>query len=301
MLRGAGAEERLLAPLLLLVGASFALLRFGTENEVYLAPLLVSLLGSAAWVQWVQSRRVGWLLLAGTLTAGACLLHQIHFWWWLALGLVTWWGKPLRWREAVAYALPALLVPAAYLVAAAHEGYPLTPTGLVEFILHDYVVNGATPTTGPKNVLLTAINLVRSFVQVHGSGLALVKRHPALALVPLAGLGLLWRARGAWAGRRAGSERERLVARGHAWALGLHVLFAAINEGNAEFMVMVPPLVAVLAAARGRWRAGALWPAGAALLLWNVAFGIGPGHWLDFGTAPGPLVARVRDEPAAEF
>lgn len=288
------------AVLLFITGASFGLLRFATENEVYLAPLLLSLLGSGAWARWAQTRRWPPLLLAGTFTAAACLLHQLHVWWWLALLLATWWGRPLRWRAATAYALPALLVPVAYLLAATHAGYPGTLAGVLGFVFHDLIQGGA-PGFGPKNLLLTVVNLGRSFGQVHGSGLALLRQFLALGLVPLLCGALLWRARRAWRGWGAPDAGQRLVLRGHALALALHVLFAAFSEGNAEFMVMVPPLAVLLAAGWGRWHAARLWPVGGALLVWNLAFGLLPGHWLDFGQTPAPLLARIQAEPRAAF
>ncbi len=306
VLRASGGHEAPVAPLLLVVGASFGLLRFATENEAYLAPLFVSLLGSVAWCRWAQTQRLGWVALAGALTAGACLLHQIHVWWWLALGLTTWLaGRPLRWGAAFAYVGPALIVPLTYLIAAHHEGYPLTPNGLTTFIFHDYVVNGATPSAGLKSFLLTPINLIRTFGQVHGSGLALARAFPVpVGAAVLLTLALLWRARRMWAGRRrVGGElavSERLVARGHALVLVLHVAFAAINDGNAEFMVMVPPLLAVLAAAWGQWRKPALWAAGAALLVWNLTFGLLPQHFLTLNLSE-TLLTRIQAAPRAAF
>jgi hypothetical protein len=301
VLRAAGGGNVPVWALLLVVGASFGLLRFATENEAYIAPVFVSLVGSAVWCRWVQTRHLGWAVLAGTLTASACLMHQIHFWWWLALALATWLGQPLRWRAAIAYALPALLVPAAYALAAHHEGYPMTPTGLTQFILHDYVVSGATPSAGLKAFLLTPINLVRTFGQVHGSGLALARQFPvAVSGLLLVVMVLVWQARRGWGGRRIPTDHQRLVARAHAGVLGLHVMFAAINDGNAEFMVMVPPLLAVLAAAWGQWRGAAVGYAGAALLIWNLGFGLLPARFLNFSQSQ-KLLMRIQTEPRATF
>ncbi len=305
VLRAAGAPATSLAAWLLVVGSTFGLLRFATENEAYLAPILVSTLASGAWVRWAANPdakgSLRWLLLAGALAAGACLLHQIHFWWWLGLGLGTWWGRPVRWRAAVAYGLPALLVPATYALAAHHEGFPLTAAGLTNFVLHDYVVNGATPTPGLKALMLTVINLGRTLGQVHGTVVALLLRWPVLWLVPMVVAALLWRARRVWAGRRdevgAGERRIRLA---HALAFGLHAAFAAINDGNAEFMAMLPLLGAVVAVGWGQWRPVPLAWAGAALLLWNLAFGLLPNHFLTLN-ASAALAARVRAAPKAHW
>lgn len=305
VLRTAGATEETLAPWLLLVGSTFGLLRFATENETYLAPLLLSVLASGAWVRWAVQpaarRAAGWLLLAGALAAGACLLHQLHVWWWLALGVGTVWGRPLRWRAALSYGLPAGLVPVAYALAAHHAGFALTGRGMTDFVFHDYVVNGATPTPGVKALLLTGINLGRTLGQVHGTTLLLLGRWPALALVPVTVAALLWRARRAWTGRRAlADDGARRIWQAHALAFGLHVAFAAASDGNAEFMVMLPILGAVLAAGWGQWRPRPLALAGAALLLWNLAFGLLPNHFL-IQNASAALAARVRATPGAHW
>ena len=306
VLRAAGAASSTEAAWLLVVGSTFGLLRFATENEAYLAPLLLSVLASGAWARWVRGdkdevRRRGWLVLAGALAAGACLLHQLHFWWWLALGLGTWWGRPGRWRAAILYGVPALVVPLAYVMAARHEGYALTSVGLTDFVLHDYVVTGNTPTPGLKALLLTGINLLRTLGQVHGSGLGLLTRWPVLAAVPVVAAALVWRARGAWVGRRSlADDGQRRLVRTHALAFGLHLAFAAVNDGNAEFMVMLPVLGAVLAAGWGHWQSGALGLTGAALLLWNLTFGLLPNRLLKLN-ASAALAARVQATPGANW
>lgn len=310
VLRAAGAPENSLWAWLLMVGGTFGMLRFATENEVYLAPILVSLLASGAWGRWVAGRGDAWLVAAGVLAASGCLLLQMHFWWWLALGIGTWWGRPitrLRWRAAVLYGLPALLVPLGYALAAHHEGFPLAPKGLIDFIFHDYVVSGATPTPGVKTFIFTAINLVRTLVQVHGSTGVLLVRWPALAVVPVAAAALLWRA---WRARGGGNSSSpagapasaaiRRIRLAHGWAFGLHAVFAAVNDGNAEFMVMLPVLGAVLAAGWGRWQPQAVAHLGAALLLWNLAFGLLPNRLLTLN-ASAALAARIRAEPTAHW
>ncbi len=325
VLRAAGAPVALVAPWLWVVGSCFGLLRFATENEAYLAPLLLSMLASGAWVRWAvrapdfladgasdgasdgaagrlpDGGAYWWLALAGALAAGACLLHQLHVWWWLALGVGTWLGQPLRWRAALTYAAPALLVPLAYGWAAHAAGFALTPRGLTDFVFHDYVITGNTPTPGLKALAITFINLGRTLGQVHGLLYGLLLRWPALAVVPVVVAGLLWRARGAWRGRRAATTAAQTrILRTHALAFGLHLAFAAVNDGNAEFMVMLPVLGAVLAVGWGQWRPAALGWFGAALLLWNLVFGLLPNHLLRLN-ASAALAARVRATPTATW
>jgi hypothetical protein len=303
----AGTPSAAVPAWLLLVGSSFGMLRFATENEAYILPLLLALLASLAWAQalYAPAVRHRWLLLAGLLAAGACLVHQLMIWWWLGLllGLRPWRGRP-ELRAVLSYALPALVVPTAYALAA-----PGGAAGAVQFALHDYLTGGAKVELGGKSLLLTAISLVRTAGQVHGSLLPLLARWPALlgsiAVGSLAAgiYGLL-----GWQQVRAlpvpkGASPARAVRRTHALIGALHLGFAAQAAGNAEFMVMLPALAAVALA--GGMLVG--WPrrrvaaVGAALLTWNLAFGLVPAAYLDYA-GPGPaLRARVLAQPNAWF
>jgi len=308
LLRRAGAPGAAVPAWLLLVGSCFGMLRFATENETYIQPLLLALLASLAWARALQvaekSRR--WLLVAGLLAALACLVHQLVVWWWLGLllGLRPWRGRPGL-AAAVCYAAPALLVPLAYTWAA-----PGGVGHVVQFALHDYLTGGARVEVGGKALLLTVINLVRTAVQVHGNLLPLLHRWPWLLGGVAVGAGAL----GVYSvlgGRRPASalppsaeaRLARTVRRTHALIGGLHLAFAAQAAGNAEFMVMLPALAAVVLA--GGWLVA--WPprrvaaAGLALLSWNLAFGLVPAHLLDYtGTGPA-LWARTLGQPGAWF
>ncbi|RTQ44984.1 hypothetical protein EJV47_26820 [Hymenobacter gummosus] len=307
-----GAPSALRLALLLLAGGSFGLLRFATENETYMLPLLLSVLASGSWLRYLRAGRAGALLAAGGWAAGACLLHQLHAWWWLGLLIGTLVYAPHR-RAVRWFLAPALLIPLAYGLALAYWQLPLTPTALLRFALHDFVSGSAgAPASAAKALLLTVANLVRSFAQVHGSTLALVRRLPWLALVPLLGLvGVVW----AWRRRSrsasaAGAESTapptllRAAGRTHGLILLLHLGFAAWASGNAEFMVMLPVLLAVVLTARPRLYpqlpATPLLAAGAALLAWNLAFGLLPSHLLDY-TNLAPLLRRVQQEPGTWF
>lgn len=312
----AGTPTAAIPAWLLLAGSCFGVLRFATDNEAYVQPLLLALLASLAWAQALYApaetgRRAGWLLLAGLLAALACLVHQLMVWWWLGLllGLRPWRGRPAL-LAGLSYAGPALLVPLAYALAAPGGGV----ASVAQFALHDYLTGAAHVELGAKSLLLTPISLVRTVVQVHGNMLPLLRRWPlALGGVALASLVLgAYGALGArWVLRATGAARDkseahppaRTVRRTHALIGGLHLAFAMQASGNAEFMMMLPALAAV-ALAGGLLRAWAprrVAAAGVALLSWNLAFGLVPAHWLDYtGTGPS-LRARVLAAPGAWF
>ncbi|AMR28940.1 hypothetical protein A0257_18760 [Hymenobacter psoromatis] len=323
LLPWAGVARVAVPAWLLLVGSCFGMLRFATENETYIQPLLLALLSSLAWAQSLQNEKQAWrwLLLAGLLAALACLVHQLMVWWWLGLllGLRPWRGRPAL-AAAACYAVPALLVPLAYAWAA-----PGGVGGVVRFALHDYLTGNARVELGGKSLLLTAISLVRTVVQVHGNMLPLLRHWPLL----LGGIGIISLALGTYGalGARATWRKPtrepapipppipplltqslahsipQSLRRTHALIGALHLGFAAQAAGNAEFMVMLPALAAVALA--GGWLVA--WPprrvaaAGVALLSWNLAFGLLPAHRLDYtGTGPA-LRARVLGQPGAWF
>jgi len=303
----AGAPRPAIPAWLLLVGSCFGMLRFATENETYIQPLLLALLASLAWAHaaYAEAPRRRWLVLAGLLAALACLVHQLMVCWWLGLllGLRPWQGRRAL-GAALAYALPALLVPLAYALAA-----PGGAAGALRFALHDYLTGSARVELGSKSLLLTLISLVRTAAQVHGNLLPLLRHWPlllgavALGSAALAAYGLL-----GWRGVLARPVPQEAgpplaVRRTHVLIGGLHLAFAAQAAGNAEFMVMLPALAAVALAggALAAWPPHRVAAVGAALLSWNLAFGLLPAHLLDYSGLGPALRARVLAQPGAWF
>ena len=198
LLRWAGASAAARPAWLLLAGSCFGMLRFATDNETYIQPLLLALLASVAWAAALAAEKIGrrqrLLGLAGLLAALACLVHQLLVWWWLGLllglllGRRPWssgrGGRNGRGRPALgavlAYAAPALLVPLAYALAAPAADGPGSAglVGVLRFALHDYLSGGARVELGGRALLLTAISLVRTLGQVHGNLLPLLRHWP---------------------------------------------------------------------------------------------------------------------------
>ncbi len=353
LLRRLGGPLASVAAWLLAVGSCWGLLRYATENETYVLPLLAAVLASAAWVratakqaansstdnaghQKSSIKPLGCWVLAGAAAALAGLLHQVMIWWWLGLLLGTLWGPKIgprrTWRPAAAawYALPGLVAwPLAYAGALPTWGLPLRPTALLHFVLHDYYTGAAGEHHVTHGFLLTTINIFRTLGQLHGYLLPLLRRWPALLLVPLAAVSLA--AYAGWLALR--QQRQPVATRAVAPALntalpysefglsssmpgamrhaaathglifGLQLVFAALSDGNAEFMVMLPVLgaIAVLNSCRVRQLPGAAVAAGgAALLAWNVAFGLLPLHFLTLQDT-APLHRLLATQPQARL
>ncbi|TGE21145.1 hypothetical protein [Hymenobacter metallicola] len=299
-------------PWLLVAGASFGMLRFATENEAYLPPVALSLLASSSWALFQgQPQRLWYVFGAGFWAALACLFHQIHFFWWLGLLLGTGWYASAKLRSLVLFALPALLVPGAYAAALGYWHLPLSLESLWRFVFHDYYAGTAANGISGHGLLLSVVNLGRTFVQVHGSTLALLRLYPGLLLAVALVIGLLgyaatalWRA---WKNRTAAASGQQpspvraAFLRTHLLILGLHFLFAVSAAGNAEFMAMLPVLLALVLGVAEQWLpTRGVGAAGLALLAWNLAFGLVPANRLRFADN-ARLLTLIQQEPHSWF
>ncbi|QNH61760.1 hypothetical protein [Hymenobacter sediminicola] len=316
LLRRVGGPMAPVAGWLLVAGSSFGMLRFATENETYMLPLLLSLLASRSWWRGVsgQGGTQSWVA-AGAWSAAAALLHQIHAFWGVGLLLGILMSRQSgRWKFAGLYALPALLVPVAYAAALPTWNLLFTPESLWRFIFYELYHGHAGATLSGRTLLLTAINLVRTFGQLHGTTLSLLQRWPALGAVGLLCIGVMVYAGWHWWKAKCKAEPAPLIVsaatptgvagrakqlffKAHLLILVLQLACAAWAAGNAEFMVMLPSLLALLLIQRP-WSSRPLVLAGTALLLWNLTFGLVPLRWLRL-TNTASLLARTEQEATA--
>jgi len=242
---------------IVVVAFCFAALRFGTENETYAWPLFFSLWGTERLMN-------GKGFLAAFLLAVAVLFHQIHLFWCLALCVYAW--RTGRWQFKWFYL--GLLASAAFVVyvyseLAVRQGYSLWM-----YATHDAQEGLVDFRWGPKAIALSLINLVRSFVQVHASTLALFDT-PWILVFVLAGLLM---GSGLLVGIKPRAFQKAMWNRPFVWVLLFQFAFAVFSQGNAEFMVMIPVLL-VLEWAQ-QYRRQTHWPIvalGLGLALWNGA------------------------------
>ena len=257
---------------LMVVGSSFGFMRYATENETYIMPLLFGIL-SLWFMMGSLHGRWWWSALA---LAFAMLFHQTYIFWWLP---AVWYAfRTEGIKKAFIPASALLLTALVYQGAAVAEEEPLW-----RFVFHDVYAGGVQTSISLKNFYMTPISLLRSFIQVHGYMLWSWKHDGYWSiLLSLAGLGLL-----VFAGIKLWRNMRKPAAN-PLWrhfllpALMLHLLFAFYSEGNAEFMVMMPFLLAMGAASCAVIAPRPIIFTGLALLFWNLVHGLLPWHFRDF-------------------
>lgn len=264
----------------LFVASTYGFWRYTTENETYIFPLVFSLAGSYSYLLYLESNSNKQLLLTSLCCSVACLYHQLHVWWWLAIGLsLLFSGKR---KESFYYTLPALIVPLVYLVIFIYERAEQGFSGYIFFIFEDYLKEKAGVSFGGKALVLTLINAVRSNIQIHGNMLYLLKTYPALYLIPalIAVIMPKYFLEVLVSGKKYRSLDP--YEKTHLLALILFSLFAFLSNGNAEFMVMFP-FLGLVVTSRLIYNCHFRYIS-YTLLAWNFCFGIMPQNlfqWTD--------------------
>lgn len=269
------------AAALLFVGSSYGFWRFALGNETYILPILCSITASYYFLLYVRSSSTTKIILAGFFSALACLFHQIHVAWWLGLlfGVYANGKSP---KPVILFMIPAIIIPIAYIGAFSLEsGSTLTLFSLTKFILLDFY-QGNVDTPGWITLILTAINLIRTFYQVHGNMLYISGYNPFLAgcavLALLAGLiGCTW-----WALRRSTTpktvSKDRTFQRTHLVIFTLHLTIALLSNGNAEFMAVLPLLAMLITSPWIQKISSPLFFLAASMFIWNFCWGVYPNH-----------------------
>ncbi|KAA6302610.1 MAG: hypothetical protein EZS26_001117 [Candidatus Ordinivivax streblomastigis] len=272
---------------IIFLGFCFGFLRYATTGETYIVPLFFSL-----WASYCSLLRKK-AFLTGLIAAAACLFHQVHVFWWLGLlFFVVATGKDNRLRRFLEYGIASCIVPVAYLLAF----YLINndSASVFEFVAHDFVHNSNVSVGfNPKALLLTPINFVRTFIQVHGYMFVLLQKFWFLIGLLLCSAALLiigcFRLKHSRKKGNVGAF-ELQFARTHLVIFGMQLLFAFLSVGNAEFMVMLPFALLVYVFIRYKIRPVAVYLLTAGLVIWNLMFGLMPYRFLE--VTPDPAISR---------
>jgi hypothetical protein len=274
--KGLGYGDSKAAVWVLLAGSSWGVMRFATENETYIIPIFFSLQASYFFLLHCTQRKTIHVFLAGFLAAFACLIHQIHFFWWLAMLIALVLKK--EFRNSFLYAISAIIVPTGYiLVLALYYKVNISVDSLLQFTLRDFYSGSATIGFGFKYIILTAISFIRSFIQVHGYMGNLLSISPWFILGVFGFIVSL--IVGLYNIKKLVVSFQ-LVKSTFGLALiitfVLHLVFAFLSHGNAEFMVMLPFLVVLIISQILTNEVRLVGFLGIAMLIWNISFGLIP-------------------------
>ncbi|MEL6194233.1 MAG: hypothetical protein AAFR66_19390, partial [Bacteroidota bacterium] len=224
-----------------LVGSSFAVMRFATEAETYMIPILFSLAASYAYLKYLFKQNLLLLILAGALCAIACLFHQIQVGWLIGLSLGAIILQP---KKGWVIILPFFLIPVVYLLVWTSLDSSET---FFQFINRDFYSGTASFSIGIHNFLLTGINFIRSFIQVHGIIPFFLKQSPWAygSILGILMIGIWTLRKGFPISRSAFSSHVKSFKLIHLGIFLIQLLLAFLSAGNAEFMVMLPFLLAI--------------------------------------------------------
>jgi hypothetical protein len=279
----------------LIAGSAFATMRFATENETYIIPLLLSLGGTWALLKYHSNEKPYRLYVGFGLLGIAVLFHQIHCWWWFAAAIF----HPSGRKKQGAVLLTLGLIVIAYLAAARYQetvwwAYPFSDAmnGTVSLI------------PGLDNLTFTIINSIRTWVQVHGNIPYFLNEWPWLWLFPLMALGFMVVAIFT---KKPQTNNEKLQnppqsLRWLRFALLFQFLWAAYSVGNAEFMVMIPFLLLLSFTGLFLKLQYKLLPASLAILCWNLGIFLIPNaniKTINYG-AELNLLLKIANEQKAD-
>lgn len=262
--------------LLSIAAFSYGFWRFATENETYIFPIFFSLIATLFFAKFQKANSVYFALLSGIFAAIAALYHQSHIFWWLGLGIGF---LILNRRQGLVYFSGAILIPLSYILVLHYYALQnIDFNNLREFVLTDVYKGAAGFAFKPHFLLMGVINFGRTFFQMHGMVFFLIKEQWLFALpVLLALVGMIY--------------TLTVLIRKHDWKIQNKVFFyscllifvlqwafAVYNNGNAEFMAMLPALLCILLGSVKNVSLKMLYALGGSLFVWNFFLAILPMH-----------------------
>jgi len=268
--------------LLILVSFTFGFIRYSGENETYIIPLFFSL-----WGTYFRFNECYWKSML--LMSLAVLFHQIHIFWLLAL-LVPQKKNQIH----VKYLLTSTLILVGFYIT-----YAILHNKVWYLLPFSDVQSGYVDVTpGIMNFIMTPISFVRTFMQIHGNIVLILFDFP-IGILSWISLGLILflvyanMQEISWTCQRIPNQLKGIwadLSNPIGIAFLLHFLFAFYSVGNAEFMVMLPFLFILWQYNRIAYIPLKLTHSLAVVLgLWNLAFWIIPGKFIEFEKFPSKL------------
>ena len=294
-------NENFIFSAILFCGACFGFMRFATDNEAYILPLFFSMLSIYYLQVFLTENTVLRLLKMSLSIVIACLCHQLSILVYISLFIGLLLNK--RGKYVLYFIVVSLIIPIVYAICCFLETNQLTLNALFSFVLHDYVQGYAQSPDLKQVFLLSAINLIRTFLQVHGNLFAFLNFFFVFFIFFFAffvfffAFGIVNFVRNKKHTPSLYNEKRFVVI---LWLiLALSFLFAALSNGNAEFMIAIPFILIMLYSHYFANHKAMLF-IGLAFLLWNTCFALIPQKFCKF-SCNEEIVEMMKTHPDATF
>lgn len=272
-------KECIVASVIMFCGSCYGFLRFAIDNEVYILFLLFALLAIYYMQSLLEENTLPKLIKLSVCLILACLSFQMGILLWIPTLFVLIYLR--KKRDLIAFLLISLVIPLVYCVISYIQMGYFSIDSLIKFVLNDYYQGTASGPILKQVLFLTPISLVRTFVQLHGTMITILKVHKLISLVVIAvclalvvlGLAKIKKS----TKRNIALSIENLFVYYCISIAILVFLFAAFSNGNAEFMVMLPFVLAIILMYK-RERLGFIFYFACGLLVWNTYFALIPTH-----------------------
>jgi hypothetical protein len=285
----------------ILCGSCFGFMRFATENETYILPLLCSLVGTLLFIIYLKTQRYSWLLMASLCFGLGVLFHQIHGFWFAAFGIIMIFNSNShKLKSGAIFILPGtILIALTYLLVYLNlKNYLLIKdNNFVQFIFRDVYAGQVNTQIGLNNFIMTPISFVRSFLQVHGYMKSILLENKVLLIIPL---GMLIIGFVSIKSIIKNSKRTvpafSVLSKGLLTAFLFQLGFAFYSVGNAEFMVMLPILATLYLITKFAIPVKPVLNLALIFLIYNIVFGLAPARFLDLDGSK-PLYVIIQKHP----
>ncbi len=252
-------------------------------------------------MKYLQKYSFKFIFLSGIFASIACLFHQIHFFWWLALLFgVFLQAKHQKLKKTLIFVIPALLVPLVYsFVLYYYNQKSLTFDNFFKFVFEYYYSVNADVKIDKLNFILTPISLFRSFFQIHGNIINFFAAHTIVYVLGiLVFIFCIGKFLFPW-NFKFNLTKDTFI-NVHITAFFLQLFFAFYSKGNAEFMVMLPFFIAIILSKLLLISNKKLMNLSAAMLIWNIGFAILPNNFYDFQNNE-KLIEIIKANPDKKF
>lgn len=283
------------------VACSFGFMRFAVETEVYILPIFFSLLSSLFYLNYLKSEKYKYIFFSGLFASIACLFHQIHLFWGIGLFVGLLFEKKTKPLVYFLLSTPIVLITySLVLVYYYHTSFSIN--NLFQFLAQYYYTDNADTSFGLKNFIVTAITFTRTFFQVHGIILNVLKLVPlAYAVIPLVIALVVYSIMRIIKSVKCDFNfKNKRFERTHLIIFLFQLAFAIFSYGNSEFMVMLPFALAIFVHQFFNVDFTALKYFSVAMLIWNLTFGILPNHFFDYQNNSAMLKV-IEDHPDKIF